>query len=856
MNKAKITLLLLLIATTAWAQRLVGTAPGNVAAGENFRVEYNINTSDVSQIRLGKLPDGLENVYGPSTSTQSSYSVVNGHATSSSSTTFTYVFQATRNGAFTIPPAIAIVSGTSIKSNALKINVSGSARQTSGAPRFHDDNDNQPRMREAGSAISNSDLFIKVSASKTRVHEQEPVLLTYKVYTLVDLSQLEGKMPDLKGFHTQEIPLPQQKSLHYETLNGRNYKCVTWSQYVVYPQMTGKLTIPSIVYKGIVMQRNRNIDPLEAFFNGGSDYIEVKRNITAPPVDIEVLPLPTKPQNFSGGVGNFSISSQLDKKEIKAGNPVTLRVVVSGNGNLKLITQPDIQVPKDFEKYDPKVTDKTSLTANGIEGNVIYDYILVPRNKGTYTIPAVSLVYYDTTTNSYKTISTSPQQLIVSEGDPSSQSEYEDVKDKDIHGIKFGNVTLEKNDGNHFYGSTGYIASICIIILAFIALLAAFWKRAIDNADIVKTKGKKANKVATKRLRNAFRFMNLGRSNEFYDEVLHALWGYISDKLNIPTEELSRETAREKLTGKGIDEETTSAFMAAIEECEYERYAPGDEAGNMNKTYTTAMDAITKIEDMLKGKKRKGLSSHIMLALVTLILSLASTSALAITKENADTQYKKGDYQQAISDYEELLKTGRNADVFYNLGNAYYRTDNITKAILNYERALIMQPGDKDIRFNLQLARSKTIDKISSENTIFIATWYESLVHYTSIDNWATIAIVSIILSLVLFLIYLFSPSLLLRKMAFFGAILFIIVFVFANIFAYDQKKQNEKRKGAIVMSPSVSVKKTPADDGNEVFVIHEGSKVQIIDQLKDWRHIELSDSRNGWVKKSDIENI
>lgn len=179
-------------------------------------------------------------------------------------------------------------------------------------------------MRTAGSRISGRDLFIKVTANKRRVHEQEPVLLTYKVYTQVDLTQLEGKMPDLKGFHNQEVPLPQQKTFHTETVNGRPYRCVTWSQYVMYPQMTGSLTIPAITFKGIVVQQNRNVDPMEAFFNGGSGYVEVKKDIIAPSVKIQVDPLPQRPANFSGGVGKFNISASIDKKEVKAGEPITI----------------------------------------------------------------------------------------------------------------------------------------------------------------------------------------------------------------------------------------------------------------------------------------------------------------------------------------------------------------------------------------------------------------------------------------------------------------------------------------------------------------------------------------------------
>ena len=315
-----LSILLLLVSVTAEGQMSV-SAPSHVSAGENFRVSYTINTQDVDEFRCGSIPNGLELIAGPYTSQQSSYRMVNGHTSSSSSITFTYTLYAAKDGSYTIPAAHARISGRMAASRPVRVVVSGHARSNGGAPSMHgNDDEGQGRMEAAGSRITNNELFIKVSANKRRVHEQEPVLLTYKVYSLVDLTQLEGKMPDLTGFHSQEVPLPQQKSFHIERVNGRPYRAVTWSQYVMYPQMTGTLKIPSITFKGIVVQQNRSVDPFEAFLNGGSGYVEVKRSIVAPGLTIQVDPLPTKPTDFSGGVGVFNISAQLSKNEVKGGS--------------------------------------------------------------------------------------------------------------------------------------------------------------------------------------------------------------------------------------------------------------------------------------------------------------------------------------------------------------------------------------------------------------------------------------------------------------------------------------------------------------------------------------------------------
>ena len=839
----------------AHAQRLIVNAPSHVSVGENFRLTYTVNTQNAKDFRIGNIPDALEVITGPYTSSQSSFQMVNGHTSSTSSITYTFILCASKNGVFTVSPAHINVNGKRIASNAVKIRVSGQSQNNGGAPRMHDESADEPRLRDAGTPISGRDLFIKVSANKRRVHEQEPVLLTYKVYTLVDLTQLEGKMPDLTGFHTQEIPLPQQKSFHIERVNGRPYRCVTWSQYVMYPQMTGKLEIPSITFNGTVIQQNRNVDPFEAFLNGGSGYIEVKRAIKAPGMTIQVDPLPKRPNNFSGGVGKFNISAQINKNEVNANDPITIRVVVGGIGNLKLIKQPVINFPKDFDKYDAKITDKTKLTTNGVEGNMIYDFLAVPRNQGKYVIPAIEFVYYDVEANAYKTIKTQSFNLNVAKGNGSASTsvDYSDLRDKDIHPIKEGDYDIQ-DIHNIFYGSASYWIILTILFVIFVGVLIIFRKRAIDNADITKLKVKKANRIATKRLRYANMLMLKNEHERFYDEVLRALWGYVGDKLNINVEELSKDNISEKLAQKNVDEKTISMFIQAVDECEYNRYAPGDIKGNMSQTFEAAMTAIIRIEDVLRGVKKK--STIQMLALVFLLMFLP-LSANAITKKNADDEYKKENYQQAIRDYEELLKKGASADLYFNLGNAYYRTDNITRAVLNYERALQLSPGDEDIRFNLQMARSKTIDKITPKSEMFFITWYKSLVNLTSVDGWARTSIISIAAALVLVLCYLFAHKVLLRKIGFYGAAILVVVFILSNIFAYEQKCLLTNNTGAIVISPSASLRKTPVANSENNTIIHEGTRLEIVDDtMKDWKQVKLEDGREGWVLSSQIERI
>ena len=842
---------------TVNAQVISVSAPSKVSAGENFRLSFTINTDDVDDFRAGSIPSGLEVIAGPYTSQQSSYQIVNGHTSRSSSITFTYTLYADKPGTYTVSGAKARVGGKTIASHHVIIKVGAGSRHGNGAPQMHEDA--EPRMSSSGK-ISANDLFVKVSASKRRVCEQEPVLLTYKVYTLVDLTSLDGKMPDLKGFHTQEVPLPQQKSFHLEKVNGKNYRCVTWSQYVMFPQMTGKLSIPSITFKGIVVQRNNSVDPFEAFFNGGSGYVEVKRNIVAPGIDIQVDPLPKRPVDFSGGVGHFTISAQLNHKTVKEGEPLTLRVVVGGIGNLKLIKQPVVDFPKDFDRYDPKVSDKTKLTANGIEGNMIYDYLVVPRNRGDYTIPAVSLTYYDTSTNSYKTIKTQPLQVKIEKGD-GNKTTVDDFSDqpKDIKPIKTSDEDVV-GVYTSFVGSGSYWLWLILPFVVFVAVLVVFRKRALDSANIVASKQKRATKVATKRLKTAYRLMKAGRSGEFYDEVLRALWGYVGDRMNMPVESLSRENVVEAFEARNVQKETTEKFVHALDECEFERYSPGDPAGNMNKTYESAMIAIMDIENTIKTAKKK-VAAPVLLALITLLFAATTATAapakVAITKVDADKEYAKGNYLQASKDYSDLLKVGESVELYYNLGNCYYRLGNITKSIIAYEKAHRLSPSDRDVTFNLEFVREKTIDKIERQEKNFFSAGYTMLQNLMDMDAWARLSIVAFFACLGMAMLFLLGRDEWMRKLGFYVALLSVFVFVFSTLFAWQQKHNFDARDRAVVVAPSSSVKLTPSDSSADAVVVHEGTAVQIVDRtMSDWYSVKLDDGKEGWLKRNSLEII
>lgn len=585
--------------------RFVAEAADVVVSGDQVRLVFTVNSQDIKDFRAPSIK-GFDVLMGPSRSQQSSIQIINGKRTSNSSTAFTYILLAGSPGTYTIPAASVEVNGEKVFSNAISIKVLPQDQNSGNSGNNRGGSASSSRSQAAGSRISANDLFITATASKTTVHEQEAILLTYKVYTVVNLRQLYGKMPDLKGFHTQEVELPQQKTFTLEHYKGRNYNTTVWSQYVLFPQQTGKLEIPSITFDGVVAQQTVSDDPFDAFFNGGG-YVEVKKKITTPKVVINVQPLPAKPAGFSGAVGEFKLASSINAADVKTNDAVTIKLTLSGTGNMKLIGTPEVKFPQDFEIYDPKVTDDYKLTNSGLTGTKTFEYLAIPRHAGNFTIPAVEFTYFDLKSNSYKTLKTEAYNLKVAKGQGNADQVISDFTNKesvkmlgkDIRFIKLGDSSLRPK-GDFFFGTVGYYLCYLIPLLLFVVFAVIYRQKALENANVAKVKTKKANKVATRRMKLAGKLLAENKKNEFYDEVLKALWGYISDKLSIPVSQLSKDNIEAELTNYGVQEALIAEFIGVLNECEYARYAPGNENEAMDKVYSASVEVISKMENSIK----------------------------------------------------------------------------------------------------------------------------------------------------------------------------------------------------------------------------------------------------------------
>ena len=603
-----ILMTLMAYSTQTFADKVsfVASAPDVVVVGDQFRLSYTVTTQKVKDFRAPSIK-GFDVLMGPSRSEQSSTQIVNGSVSSTSSITFTYILMANTAGEFTVPGASIVADGNQMISNSVKIKVLPQDQNHNSSRR---NNDNSSSIQPSSNAsVSNQDLFITATASKTNVYEQEAFVLTYKIYTRESNLQFNNaKLPDFKGFHSQEIEMTTNARWTPEHYKGRNYYTTVYRQFVLFPQQSGKLFIEPAQFQMTVNKPVQSADPFDAFFNGGNNVIEIKKPITTPKIAINVNPLPAgKPTNFLGGVGEFNISSSINSKELKTNDAITIKLVISGTGNLKLISNPEIKFPDDFEVYDPKVDNQVRLTKEGLTGNKVIEYLAIPRHAGTYKIPGVSFSYFDIRSKSYKTLNTEDYVINVEKGAGNADqvianfTNKEDLKvlGEDIRYIKQNEVTFQPK-GSFFYGSMSYWLFYIIPALAFILFFIIYRKQAAENANVAKMRTKKANKVAIKRMKLAGKLLSENKKDAFYDEVLKALWGYISDKLNIPVSRLSKDNIEEKLRNHGVSEELIKEFLNALNDCEFARFAPGDENQAMDKVYSSSIEVISKMENSIK----------------------------------------------------------------------------------------------------------------------------------------------------------------------------------------------------------------------------------------------------------------
>lgn len=594
-----LTFLLLCTTTLLFADNIrfaAAVSKNEVGTGEQFEVDFSVNGN-----ADGFNPPnfaGFQVLSGPNIST--SMTSVNGN--SSYSNSYSYILVAPNVGEFTIGPASITANGRLIRTNPIKIKV------VKGQPVQQQNNQQgQAAPVAVGSTTDLSKLlFLKADVDKTNVYQGEQLTVSYKLYFRVDLlgNQVD-KAPDLNGFWSQDIgnnkQVPQQ---HIETYKGIRYNVVVIKQTALFPEHSGNLVIDPFIMTFVARIPQPSQDIFDQVF--GDNTKDVKVQIKSPPITIHVIPLPTagQPANFGGAVGTFSVDGATDKKELKANESLNYTLNIKGEGNLILLNAPVLSPPADFEKYDPKVTDNISVTAGGISGSRQYNYLFIPRHQGDYTMAPVSFSYFNPATKRYVTLATKAIPVKVDKGIAETVTSFnaadqQDIKmlNKDIRYIKTSSFDLYK-DGEGFYNSAGYYA---LLLLGPLLFGGAFFYRRWDdkqNSDIVKLKSRKANKIAAKHLANAKNQLNAGNIAAFYEAIAKGLYGYLSDKLNIPAADLNQENIVQHLRDRLPDESIIKQLAETIDLCEMARFAPISGI-SQQEVFEKAKNVIHEIEEKI-----------------------------------------------------------------------------------------------------------------------------------------------------------------------------------------------------------------------------------------------------------------
>ncbi|WP_165041687.1 BatD family protein [Dysgonomonas sp. ZJ709] len=603
MRKYWFLLILLLIGITkihAQDVSFVINAPASVVKGAQFQLQYILKGGSGKDIDVPENIKGFDVLFGPSISQVYSSSNINGKVTSESNVTYTYVVMAKEEGTFTLPAASIKMGGSNYTSNTKQIRVlpvDKNAQPTQPGQ--------QPQAITSSSVgeVNPKDAFVRAIFSKTKVNEQEAVMVTFKFYTTLRIRNV-GKIefPEFEGFMTEEFDLPANRQLIMEHYNGRNYMTIDVKKTLLFPQRSGKITIPSgameIVFEVSSGQR------VDTFFGPQDVMTESRKVLKTTPVTVDVSPLPAgKPANFSGGLGTFTLKPTISAQKIKANDAVTIKLDIVGTGNLKLIKTPDVVFPKDFETYDPKINNDFKITEKGLSGTKSIEYLFIPRYPGKFTIPPIEFSYYDTDSKSYKTLSSPAYDLEV-EKDPNAgknnsatsyMNQREVEVEQDIRYLKTGDMSFS-NPNDFTVDTVAYLLWYIIPVVLFSTFLIVYRKQIKANSDIAMMRTKKANKVATKRLKLAKKYLATHNKDGFYEEVLRAVWGYLSDKLTIPVADLSRENIEFELLRYGADENLVSQYISILDTCEFARYAPAESDKAMDNLYAETVDAIGKME--------------------------------------------------------------------------------------------------------------------------------------------------------------------------------------------------------------------------------------------------------------------
>lgn len=879
MKRIITALIVALYATAAFAQTSISVdAHKVVGVDERFNVVFEVEGENSPSNFTWSPGDDFQLVWGPQKGTSSSVSIVNGKVSKSSKSSFTYILLPKKTGTFTLPAATATVKGETISSKSITIQVvqngAGQSSGSSSSSGGSGSSSNGSGSSSSREAASGEDVFMRLNLSKTNVVVGEPITATLSLYQRANIVGFENaRFPSFDGFWSQETETPSNIEFHRESLGNNIYNAAVLRRYVIIPQKSGNMTIDpaEIVCLINVLRPGRSSGSIfDSFF--GEEYVTVKKRVSTRAVTVKVSPLPAgAPASFSGGVGNYSISARLSKDSLKVHDAASLIVTVSGKGNVSLIEAPKLSFPPDFETYDVKTTQNTDKS--GTTGSKTFEYPFIPRSYGDFTLPPLKYSYYDVNSKKYATVSTDSLRIKVAKGNQTATTTLEPGQNQltvDRKGVKnLGeDIRFIRTKAPSFTEDKGFLVGrpLYWIILALLALAAfAIWltmrKAAAMRADVRGTKNRKATKMALKRLKLAGEFMSKGLQTAFYEELHRALLGFVSDKLSMDMAEQNKENIAAALASRGISEGLANEFTDLLDACEYARYAPSTGSEQMSAHYEKAVDVITAIDSNMKKTTSSPGAAAFLIAFALMIPSLSKAEPMSYPDSlwnEGVAAYSAGRWNDAAVAWEGIYDAGiRGSELYYNLASAYFKLGETGKAILFYERALKEDPSDKDVRYNLEFARGMTQDRIEDVPEFILKTWIKKATYLFSSDLWAVLSILFFAGALALLLLFLLGSSSGARRTGFFTGIAALLIAVFCFASASSQRADASRKDEAIVMRPVSSVKSSPSSDSaKDLFILHEGTKVKILDEVDLWMNIELSDGRQGWIATKDIEII
>ena len=842
MRKLFIFLLLINVAFIASAQSSISVqVPTVVSIGEQFNLTFKIEGDKVKDFNWPGSGDFDIN-WGPQTGTSSQITIINGKTTKTVSTSFTYVLMPKVEGVFTLPACSAKVKGKQISSQPVTIKVvKGSASNST----------------SSSGDVSGEDLFMRLQVDKIKVVLGEPITATLKLYSRVAIAGFEDvKFPSFDGFWSQAIYNPKNVEFQRESLGEEVYEVATLRTYKLIPQKIGDLVIDPAEMVCQVQVRNRSAstgNPFDSFFQ--NDYNIIRKRVRTKSITLSVADLPKpQPSSFCGGVGKFSMAVQLSRDSVRMHDAASLIVKIKGEGNLNMLEAPKIKFPPEFEVYDVKSSDE-----NGMR---VFEYPFIARHYGSYTLGPVEFSYYDIDSKSYKTLSSTSLSLSVEKTtDPDVLSTPNVVISKGGSDVKNLGVDIRyiavntsklKPAGQHFVFSLTFFVLFAIILVVAITIIGIVKLTRKEHEDVVGARKRGASKLARKKLSIAESYLKQGLSGAFYEELHKALLGFVADKYTLEVSDLDKESIFNLLEKDGVSKELASEYISLIDACEYARYAPDNQNKQMNMHYQKALEVISAI-----GKKQKNSSRGGLVSLLA-FLFLCVPSLKAQDWESACDNYANGDYAQAYAVWHSIEESGLvSPELYYNLGCASFKCSEIARSVLYFERALKLDPSYSDARHNLEFVSQFLQDRVDSVPEFFLVSWIRSARNIFNSDVWAAISLGLLAILLLSIGGLLLFDGKKLRIVSFAISIFTFLALFWSFSCSISLKNASEDESHAVVMSAVVVVRSSPDDkSGVDLFILHEGTKSHILEEVGNWYKIELSDGRQGWAQKSDLEVI